>query len=83
VERETGAPGQASINVWDLYADDGRYFFSRTEAGLPAQVTENNNQGDGIIGREVAAAIYAATGDLAGSGPGTRALTVLAGRRPR
>jgi hypothetical protein len=64
VERETAAPGQASINVWDLYTDDGRYFFSRTEAGLPAQVKENNNQGDGQFGREVAAATYAATGDL-------------------
>jgi hypothetical protein len=64
VERETGAPGRASINVWDLYTDDGRYFFSQTEAGLPAQVKENNNQGDGMFGREVAAATYAATGDL-------------------
>jgi hypothetical protein len=64
VERETGTPGHASINVWDLYADDGRYFFSQTEAGLPAQVRENNNQGGGQFGREVAAAIYAVTGDL-------------------
>ena len=64
VERETGAPGQASINVWDLYTDDGRYFFSQTKAGLPEQVKENNNQGGGQFGREVAAAIYAATGDL-------------------
>ena len=64
VERETGTPGHASINVWDLYTDDGRYFFSQTEAGLPAQVKENNNQGDGQFGREVAAATYAATGDL-------------------
>jgi hypothetical protein len=64
VERETAAPGHASINVWDLYADDGRYFFSQTQAGLPAQVRENNNQGGGQFGREVAAAIYAVTGDL-------------------
>lgn len=64
VERETGAPGHASINVWDLYTDDGRYFFSQTEAGLPAQVRENNNQGDGQFGREVAAAADAVTGDL-------------------
>ena len=64
VERETAYPGQASINVWDLYTDDGRYFFSQTKAGLPAQVKENNNQGDGIFGREVGAAIYAVTGDL-------------------
>ena len=64
VERETGYPGKASINVWDLYTDDGRYFFSQTEAGLPAQVRENNNQGEGMFGREVAAATYAATGNL-------------------
>jgi hypothetical protein len=61
VERETGA---ARITVWDLYADDGRYFFSRTEAGLPAQVKENNSQGGGWAGREVAAAIYAVSGNL-------------------
>ena len=64
VERETAAPRHASINVWDLYTDDGRYFFSQTEAGLPAQVKDNNNQGDGQFGREVAAAAYAVTGDL-------------------
>jgi hypothetical protein len=64
VERETGMPGGGSVNVWDLYTDNGRYFFSRTEAGLPAQVKEHNNQGDGQFGREVAAAAYAVTGDL-------------------
>jgi hypothetical protein len=64
VERETGTPGKASINVWDLYTDDGRYFFSQTEVGLPAQVKEDNNQGAGQFGREVAAATYAVTGDL-------------------
>ena len=61
VERETG---QARITVWDLYADDGRYFFSQTEADLPAQVKENNSQGGGWAGREVAAAIYAVKGNL-------------------
>jgi hypothetical protein len=64
VERETATPGKASVNVWDLYTDDGRYFFSRTEAGLPAQVQKDNNQGGGQFGREVAAATYAVTGDL-------------------
>ena len=53
----------SSINVWDLYADDGRYFFSQTKAGLPAQVKENNSQGGGIFAREIAAATYAATAD--------------------
>jgi hypothetical protein len=79
VEREEGEPGHALIKVWDLYADDGRYFFSPTEAGLPAQVEKNNSQGDGIFGREVAAAIYAVKGDLgpaelkmaSAPGPGT------------
>lgn len=64
VERETGMPGGGSVNVWDLYTDDGRYFFSRTEAGLPAQVKKDNNQCGGMFGREVAAAAYAVTGDL-------------------
>jgi hypothetical protein len=64
VERETGAAGEASINVWDLYTDDGRYFFSQTEAGLPAQVNEGNNQADGQFAREIAAATYAVKGDL-------------------
>jgi hypothetical protein len=61
VERETGA---AHITVWDLYADDGRYFFSQTKAGLPAQVKKDNSLGGGQFGREVAAATYAATGNL-------------------
>jgi hypothetical protein len=64
VERETSTPGKASIKVWDLYTDNGRYFFSRTKTGLPAQVRKNNNQGDGQFGREVAAATHAVTGDL-------------------
>jgi hypothetical protein len=64
VERETGKPGQTTINVWDLYTDDGRYFFSQTEAGLPAQVQKDNNQGEGQFEREVAAATYAVTGNL-------------------
>ena len=65
VERKTGAPGsQASINVWDLYADNGQYFFSRTEAGLPVKVRKGDVEGEGIFGREVAAATYAVTGNL-------------------
>jgi hypothetical protein len=64
VERGTTLQGQAKVNVWDLYTDDGRYFFSQTRAGLPAQVREDNNQGDGQFGLEVAAAAYAVTGNL-------------------
>jgi hypothetical protein len=64
VERATTIPGQGTVTVWDLYADDGRYFFSPTQAGLPAQVREDDNQGGGMFGREVAAAIYAVSGNL-------------------
>ena len=63
VERETNTTGQGVSTVWDLDADNGEYFVSRTEAGLPAQVKENNNQGGGMFGREVAAATYAVTGN--------------------
>ena len=64
VERETTLAGQPTVKVWDLYTDDGRYFFSQTESGLPAQVQEDNNQGDGLFARELAAATYAVTGNL-------------------
>ena len=64
VESETGAPGQAGIDRWDLYADDGRYFFSLTEAGLLAQVKKNNSQGGGELRWEIAAATYAVKGNL-------------------
>jgi hypothetical protein len=64
VEREQGAPGSATINVWDLYTDKGEYFFSRTEAGLPAQVRKDNSQAGGQFAREVAAATYAVHGNL-------------------
>jgi hypothetical protein len=64
IERETAYPGKASINVWDLYTDDGRYFFSQRLAGMPAQVKEDNNQGDGLFKREIADAIYAVNGNL-------------------
>ncbi len=64
IERETALAGHATIKVWDLYTDDGRCFFSQTKAGLPAQVQADNNQGDGMFGREIAAAIYAVTGNL-------------------
>lgn len=64
MERETGAPGKASINVWDLYADNGQYFFSQTKAGLPAQVREDNAQGGGWNTREIAAAVFAVHGNL-------------------
>ena len=35
MERETTLAGQATVKVWDLFTDDGRYFFSQTKSGLP------------------------------------------------
>jgi hypothetical protein len=57
--------GAAPVLGADLYSDSGEYFYSPTESGLPAQVSADNNLGDGVFGREVAAAEQAATGDLA------------------
>jgi hypothetical protein len=64
MERETTLTGQPTVKVWDLYADDGRYFFSQTKSGLPAQVKEDNTQGGGWNTREIAAAIFAVHGNL-------------------
>jgi len=64
VKRDQAYPDRPSIDGWDLYTDDGRYFYSNTEVGLPAQVRADNNQGDGVFAREIAAAIYAVNGDL-------------------
>lgn len=58
-----GANGQP-IPGADLYADSGTYYYTPTEAGLPAQVSAGDSQGDGIFAREIAAATHAATGDL-------------------
>lgn len=63
VARTTHLNGQ-TVTVYDLYADNGEYFFSQTENGLAGQVSANNNQGAGLFAREVAAAKLAATGDV-------------------
>jgi hypothetical protein len=58
-------PGTPTITVADLYADNGKYYFSQTRSGLSAQVSGGHTEGNGFNVREVAAAIYATTGDLA------------------
>jgi hypothetical protein len=64
VTRTTTGGGQ-SVTVYDLYADDGEYFFSQTESGLAGQVSANQNLAGGLFAREVAAAKLAATGNVA------------------
>jgi hypothetical protein len=60
----TTTSGGKSVTVYDLYADDGQYFFSPTESGLAGQVSAQNNLGGGLFAREVAAAKLAATGNV-------------------
>jgi hypothetical protein len=68
VARTTALGGGKSVTVYDLYADDGQYFFSQTESGLPEQVSTDNNQAGGLFAREIAAAKLAATGDVQTAG---------------
>jgi hypothetical protein len=64
VARTTASRGGGSVTVYDLYADDGRYFFSQIESGLGEQVSGDHDLADGLFAREIAAAKLAATGDV-------------------
>lgn len=63
VQRTTHTGGQ-NVTVYDLYADNGKYYFSQDESGLPAQVSSGHNLAGGLFAREVAAAELAATGNV-------------------
>jgi hypothetical protein len=62
VQRITHTGGQ-NVTVYDLYGDNGTYYFSKDEGGLAGQVSGNDNQGAGVFAREVAAAKEAAAGN--------------------
>jgi hypothetical protein len=64
VIRTQNYPNQASIPGADLYTDSGEYFYAPTESGLPSAIADNDNIGDGMFAREVAAAVYAVNGNL-------------------
>jgi hypothetical protein len=64
VARTTTTTGGNSVTVYDLYADDGQYFFSPTEDGLETQVSTHHNLAGGLFAREIAAAKLAATGNV-------------------
>jgi hypothetical protein len=68
VARTTALGGGKSVTVYDLYTDNGQYFFSQTESGLPSQVSAGHNQADGLFAREIAAAKLAATGNVQAGG---------------
>jgi hypothetical protein len=63
VQRTTHTGGQ-NVTVYDLYADNGTYYFSPDESGLAGQVSGDHSQAAGLFGREVAAAKEAATGNV-------------------
>ncbi|MGH2859054.1 MAG: hypothetical protein ACRDMJ_16385 [Solirubrobacteraceae bacterium] len=63
VARTTLTGGQ-TVTVYDLYADDGKYFFSQTASGMAGQVSAGNNRAGGLFAREVAAAKEAANGNV-------------------
>jgi hypothetical protein len=55
----------SKIDVWDLHADNGDYYFARSRGALPAQVAGKKLQGEKAGRRKVvAAAKSAATGNL-------------------
>jgi hypothetical protein len=64
IQRTTHTDGQ-DITVFDLYGDNGSYYFSQSEGGMPSQVSSDNSQAGGLFAREIAAAKEAATGNVA------------------
>jgi hypothetical protein len=64
VARTTTTGSGNSVTVYDLYADNGQYFFSQAESGLAGQVSGHHNIAGGLFAREIAAANLGATGDV-------------------
>lgn len=62
VIRTTTIKGKAPTIGADLFADDGDYFYSDNPAALPALVKGHENLANGVFGRDVAAAQFAARG---------------------
>ena len=64
VLRTQSYPNGTSNSEADLYADNGEYFSTPTESGLPAAITENANDSNGFTAREIKAALDAVNGNL-------------------
>jgi hypothetical protein len=52
------------VKVYDLYADNGKYYFGKTEKAVSAAVQGGHTEAGSEFRGEIAAAEYAATGDL-------------------
>lgn len=64
VLRTQSYPNGTSDSEADLYADNGEYFSTPTESGLPAAIAENANDSNGFTAREIKAALDAVNGNL-------------------
>jgi hypothetical protein len=64
VLRTQSYPNGTSNSEADLYADNGEYFSTPTESGLPAAIAENANDSNGFTAREIKAALDAVNGNL-------------------
>jgi hypothetical protein len=65
VLRTQSYPDGTSYSEADLYADNGQYYSTPTESGLPAAIAENANVSNGFTSREINAALDAVNGNLA------------------
>lgn len=65
VLRTQSYPDGTSNSEADLYADNGEYFSTPTESGLPSAIAEDANIGNGFTAREIKAALDAVNGNLA------------------
>lgn len=65
IQRSTILAGKPPITVYDLYGDNGTYYFSQQLSGMPAQVSGGHSQAAGLFAREIAAAKEAVTGSAA------------------
>ncbi|MFI5610773.1 hypothetical protein [Amycolatopsis sp. NPDC051903] len=64
VIRSTTAPNGEPYVTYAVYSDSGHVYFAESKSGLPALVARNENVDDPSQAREVAAARFAASGDL-------------------
>ncbi len=60
VRHQTYPGGAPAIDGYDLYTDDGQYYYSADRAGLPEAI-RSGDIGDGFMARELAAATAALT----------------------
>jgi hypothetical protein len=65
VLRTQSYPDGTSSSEADLYTDDGEYFSTPTESGLPGAIADNGNIGNGFSARDIKAALDAVNGNLA------------------